>query len=408
MGNGGNTGTICQTGASGIITYYALVSSSRGNDSRGTVGYLTYLGLNPFRSINAAINALSRTLNGKEEYERGQVIMAQSSSDDVYYQSGDVTLNNKIFLRGGDSLGTLNSLSLYVPTLNIRGRLILNGNNRLENLIIRSDGIIGSNPICGGSIYFYDNLAQVRGNDNYFFNITNSNINLYNTTISTSNKGIFNIKDTNLILNKCNIVGQDMEVAFNINNSSCSIINCHLETMATKVMEVNESNLEVKSSNIVIEGKDVIFNENNNSNINYEVSFINVKANKVSDVTKDKKIKYNNDLLLGNYIELLNDKTAEYNVLTNNGYISSNQVKVLRGITHYVINTKDIDIIFKKSDMLVIILPVDSYNGRKLTLKFIDVKERRLEGRFNKDDVEKLKTLKVLNLEYVDGVWYLM
>ncbi|SNW62452.1 P22 tailspike C-terminal domain-like protein [Orpheovirus IHUMI-LCC2] len=420
MGNGGSgpVDEFCTEIASGDIAWYALVSQFTGNDSTGTLGNRTFINISPYRTIEAASDALINAL-GNNQIQRGQIIILRNPNNpdgNSYTQNGDLVLRRRIFLRGSSDQAGNFSAGLTLNTgggqlLAVTGNVIFEGANRLDSIIIIADSFTGQRITCtsvtGTVLVARQNRDKTNGT---FMNFTDSQISIKDSKIEADGKNLLELNDSLFQLNNCQISNLDSDLCLELNNSKCYMEQCNLKTDCEKFLDANNnSTLEVNSSSITIDGDNVILNDiDRTSNSLYKLSTLDIEGKNVKDVTNGNKVKYDNDLLLGNYLGLLNSKTAEYKVLTDEGVITSTEAKIIRGANKYVITQDDVDIIFKDSGILVIKLPDESYNGRKLTLKFINVKERRLQGRFNKDDVEQLKTLKVLNLEYVDGVWYLM
>lgn len=412
MGNGGSIDTerldittnVCGANATGFIFYYALVNVSEGNDNTGFVQSGSYAGIRPYRTITAALNAMTSTLSGTASEIRGQIIYSGPLNvpDNV---NGNLTINERIFIRGGDQSG---NVYLSNRVLNITGTLTLRGNNRFDSMYIRARRIEGVGATCGINVTFIQD-STLRGADT-FININNGSLGMYDSTIQCDGLDLITLQDSSLKLNKCNVIERNGDIGFYLDNSKAELVNCKLD-MEVNVMveEINNSSFIVQSSDIVVKGDYVILNKVNDSISEYKRSYIKVEANSIEDsVTGNTKIKYEDDILEGNYVGLLDAEKADYVVWTEDGGVSSyNNIEIIRGASEYEISSPNGVFIFKHSDTLVVRLPKNPYNGSVLSLKFIDVHNRKIVGKFNKHDMEKIKNCNNLKLVNIDKVWYL-
>ncbi|SNW62136.1 Hypothetical protein ORPV_232 [Orpheovirus IHUMI-LCC2] len=406
---------ICNQVASGAIIFYALVNVLTGNDNTGQVGR-GYFGLQPYRTLQAAVNALSRQLQGESSIARGQAIIINSPTSSVERINGNLTIPRGIFVRPGDAQGTYNIFDPFgVPLIAINGTLNVGPDTRFESLVFQANNIISNGTHCAGRVVFRRNNvipfnAEVQPiNNNQFFNITDGRFALRDGEIEASVDTLFNMKNSTLALQGCKVVERDGEVGFDLHNSKVFIDNCNLDFEVDTFLHANnESSLQINNSDMIIKGGNVILNDINSSNAKYDRTFINLQVDRVKDVTNGNKVIYNFDTFLGNFEGLLDEDTAEYNVITKNGIISSQSAKVLRCLTEYSVQCSDQYLVFKHSKELQVVLPNNTYNGRTLSIKFIDVRKRAIRGRFNDDDIEKMKKLNILNLVYINKVWYLI
>ncbi|SNW62134.1 Hypothetical protein ORPV_230 [Orpheovirus IHUMI-LCC2] len=398
----------CNELLSGVIIFYALVDFRIGDDNTGQVGRV-YLGLRPFRTLQAAVNELSRRLQGESPVARGQAIILDGP-DNVQVVNGDLTIPNAIFVRGGDAAG--NITLIRIPTVNVRGTLTLVGNNRFDVITLNATRIVANGSSCGRGVYFTSGV--VRGtNDFPFIQIKNGHFGLEDSFVKTSSTAeLFDVENSTLVLNSCTISEEDGKIGFDLHNSKAYLSNCNVNLeVDVAVREEGNSLFYITKSDVTIIGDDVVLNDLsgcNECNTEYDRTFINLEVNSIKDINTGNKIKYNFDTFAGNFDGLLNEETAEYSVITDNGIISSSSSKVLRCLTEYVVQISDQYLVFKHSENLTIILPNNAYNGKALSMKFIDVKDRKIKGRFDRNDVEKIKKLDIINLVYINNAWYLM
>ncbi|SNW62135.1 Hypothetical protein ORPV_231, partial [Orpheovirus IHUMI-LCC2] len=407
---------VCNTPIFGRVALYARVDVRTGNDNTGQVGPATFTGgggipivfLSPFRTLQAAANALDRSLRGNSTLRGmlGEAIILNGTNreNNTEYITGDLIIPDRILVA--------TETFFPIPIVNVTGTLYLSGNNNISGVTFNVSRLVTEGSVCTRGIFLSDNAT--RGQSQYpFIQVKNGHLGLEDSTISTIySSELFDITNSELALVGCNISEKDGKIGFDLHNSKAYLSNCKINLQVdVAVKEEGNSSFYITKSDLTIEGDDVVLNDLSNCNqcqTEYDRTFINILSKSAKDINTGNKIKYNFDTFTGNFDGLLNNDTSEYSVISDNGIISSNSSKVLRCISEYNVLISDQYLVFKHSEDLIITLPNNAYNGKALSMKFIDVQDRKIKGRFDRNDVEKIKKLDIINLVYINNAWYLM
>ncbi|SNW63082.1 Hypothetical protein ORPV_1178 [Orpheovirus IHUMI-LCC2] len=405
---------ICSRTLYNVPTYYAIVNAITGNDQTGELRISDprqYVNARPFRTIQAANAAIDRARG--LDTRVGQIIL----QTDVNV-NGPLTLTEFLFLRSGDAVGTLN-LGI-INELRVTGKLQFGKDTRLEAINITAGSIVQNGIGCGARITI--NGIDIRGDkctttttttsnidtDEAFYTVIDGGLSLNNSTIEANSKILIKSEKSQINI-KDSIIIDVGEKCFKLNNSNMNLNRCNIKFEGDEFLEETNSKSNILFCNVTIDGDDVILNDiDSSSKAKYENSFININAKEAKDIVDGNKVVYENDNFSGNAKGILKKSTAEYNGIFNSALVSSASQSIIRGAKIYKVKDEDQLLIFKDSENLKVSLPIDTIDGRALTLKFIKVANRKISGKFDRDDIPKINEYNILNLNYLDGVWYVV